>query len=117
MHYFCVCINRGLDHIYAESCVTLKKVQVGNDQENAQSVRNFHSKNRDGKNYIDNWVLILRKHIVSRVSGYFPIGGHSVTGCFKFKVMYYFFGSISVLICKSRKHLHEMYTPLIPNFI
>ena len=26
-----------------------KKVQVGNDQENAQSERNSHSKNRGGK--------------------------------------------------------------------
>ena len=28
---------------------------------------------------MDNYVLILRKHIVSRVSSYFPEGGHSVT--------------------------------------
>ena len=31
-----------------------KKVQVGNDQEKAKSERNSHSKNRGGKNYIDN---------------------------------------------------------------
>ena len=31
-----------------------KKVQVGNDQVKAQSERNSRSKNRDGKNYIDN---------------------------------------------------------------
>ena len=30
--------------------VNLKKVQVGNDQEKAQSERNSHSKNRGGKN-------------------------------------------------------------------
>ena len=29
--------------------MTFKKVQVGNDQEKAQSVRNSHSKNRSGK--------------------------------------------------------------------
>ena len=32
-----------------------------------------------GKNLINNQVLLLRKHIVSRVSTYSPIGGHSVT--------------------------------------
>ena len=37
-----------------QSCVWIKKVQVGNDQEKAQSERNSHSKNRDGKNKIDN---------------------------------------------------------------
>ena len=31
-----------------------RKVQVGNDQENAQSERNSHPKNRSGKNLIDN---------------------------------------------------------------
>ena len=35
-------------------------MQVGNDQENAQSERNFHSESRRGKNYIDNYVLINR---------------------------------------------------------
>ena len=30
--------------------ILIKKVQVGNDQEKAQSERNSHSKNRDGKN-------------------------------------------------------------------
>ena len=32
-----------------------------------------------GKNLINCQVLILRKHIVSRMSSYLPIGGHSVT--------------------------------------
>ena len=32
------------------------------------------SKTDVGKNQIDNKVLTLKKHIVSRVSGYFPIG-------------------------------------------
>ena len=30
-----------------------------------------------GKNLLNNQVLVLRKHIVSQVSSYFPIGGHS----------------------------------------
>ena len=47
--------------------------------EKAQSERNSHSENRGGKTQIDNKVLILRKHIVSRVSSYFPIGGHAIT--------------------------------------
>ena len=54
-------------------------LQAGNDQEKARSERNSHSKNRGGKNLIDNWVLILRKHNVSRASSYFGIGGHTVT--------------------------------------
>ena len=31
-------------------------------------------KNRGGKNYIDNYVLLPRKYIISRESSYFPIG-------------------------------------------
>ena len=34
-------------------CVRYKEVQVGNDQEKAQSERNSHSKNRGWKNLID----------------------------------------------------------------
>ena len=57
---------------------TFEKVKVGNDQEMARSERNFHSKNPGGKkNLINNQVLILRKHIVRRMSSFFPIGGHS----------------------------------------
>ena len=52
------------------------QVHVGNDQEMAQSERNSQSKNRG----VGKKVLIPGKHIVSRVSSYFPIGGHSVTG-------------------------------------
>ena len=54
-----------------------KNVQVGNDHEKAQSERNSHSKNRDGKNQTDNKVLIFRKDIVSRESSYFQKGSHS----------------------------------------
>ena len=45
-----------------------KNEQVGNDQEKAHYERN----SRGGENLIDNQVLILRKHIVRRVSSYFP---------------------------------------------
>ena len=40
-----------------------KKVNLGNDQEKTQSEGNSHSKNRNGK-----YILILRKHIVSRMN-------------------------------------------------
>ena len=36
------------------SSIFHKKLKVGNDQENAQSERNSHSKNRVGNNLIDN---------------------------------------------------------------
>ena len=41
-----------------------KKVQVGKDQEKAQSEGDSHSKNRGG--------TYTMKHIVSRMSSYFP---------------------------------------------
>ena len=50
----------------------LKKVQVGKDQEKAQSEKDSHSKNRGGKNQTNNQVLIPWKHFVSRMSSYFP---------------------------------------------
>ena len=56
----------------------LRKVQVGNDQEMAQSKRNFHSINRGMVKTKMTQVLIPRKYIVNRVSSYSPIGGHSV---------------------------------------
>ena len=47
----------------------MKKVKVGNDQEMVQSERKSDSKNREReKNKIDNQVLILRKHIISRAA-------------------------------------------------
>ena len=58
-----------------------KKVQIGNDQEKAQSERNSHSKNRGGKNFIDNEVLILRKHIVSQVSSYSQTHAYQTFRC------------------------------------
>ena len=55
-----------------------EKVKVGNDKEMARSERNSYSKNRYGEKFIIIRYL-LRKHIVSRVSSFFPIGAHSVT--------------------------------------
>ena len=57
----------------------MKKVQVGNDQEKAQPEKDSHSKNRGGKKQTNNKVLRPCIHLVSRMSSYFPIGGHSVT--------------------------------------
>ena len=48
-----------------------KREKVGNEQEIAQSERNPHSTNRrKGKNQNDILILILRKHIISRVRNY-----------------------------------------------
>ena len=56
-----------------------KKVQVGNDQEMAQSERNSHSINRGvGKTKMTLGYL-YQENIVSRVSSYSPLGGLSVT--------------------------------------
>ena len=52
-----------------------QKVNVGNDQEMAQSETNSHSKNRGGKTKL----TIREQHIVSLVSSYIPKGGHAVT--------------------------------------
>ena len=48
------------------------KVQVGKDQEKAQSEKDSHSKTEVGKNQTNNQVLYTMKHIVSRMSSYFP---------------------------------------------
>ena len=54
------------------SFFSVKKVQVGKDQEKAQSEKDSHSKNRGGKkpNYPSGTYTM--KHIVSRMSSYFP---------------------------------------------
>ena len=49
-----------------------KKVQVGKDQEKAQSERDSHSKNRGGKKPNKQSGTYTMKHIVSRMSSYFP---------------------------------------------
>ena len=54
-----------------EKCLTTapKKVQVGKDQEKAQSEKDSHSKNRGGKKQSGTYTM---KHIASRMSSYFP---------------------------------------------
>ena len=49
-----------------------RKVQVGKDQEKAQSERDSHSKNRGGKKPNQQSGTYTMKHIVSRMSSYFP---------------------------------------------
>ena len=48
------------------------KVQVGKDQEKAQSEKDSHSKNRGGKKPNQQSGTYTMKHIVSRMSSYFP---------------------------------------------
>ena len=62
-----------------------KNVQVGNDQEKVRSEWNSHSK-KEFPLQKPNWEKLnlhidtcTKKHIVSQVNNYFPIGGHSVT--------------------------------------
>ena len=55
----------------------MKKEQAGNDKEIAQSEKIPTPKTEGWDN--DTKVLIRRKDIVSRVSSYSPIDGHSVT--------------------------------------
>ena len=52
--------------------VMQKKVQVGKDQEKAQSEKDSHSKNRGGKNTNQQSDTHTTKHIASRMSSYFP---------------------------------------------
>ena len=49
-----------------------KKVQVGKDQEKAQSEKDSHSKNLGGKKPNQQSGTYTMKHIVSRMSSYFP---------------------------------------------
>ena len=49
-----------------------RKVQVGKDQEKAQSEKDSHSKNRGGKKPNQQSGTYTMKHIVSRMSSYFP---------------------------------------------
>ena len=53
-------------------CFLYKKVQVGKDQEKAQSEKDSHSKNRGGKKPNQQSGTYTMKHIVSRMSSYFP---------------------------------------------
>ena len=72
------------ERITVKKCsnIVRKMVQVYGDQEKAELERNSHFKTEMGKTKLTFRYLyleILRKHIVSRVSSYFPTGGHSVT--------------------------------------
>ena len=49
-----------------------RKEQVGKDQEKAQSERDSHSKNRGGKKPNQQSGTYTMKHIVIRMSSYFP---------------------------------------------
>ena len=49
-----------------------RKVQVGKDQEKAQSEKDSNSKNRGGKKPNQQSGTYTMKHIVSRMSSYFP---------------------------------------------
>ena len=54
------------------STIENNKVQVGKDQEKAQSEKDSHSKNRVGKKPNQQSGTYTMKHIVSRMSSYFP---------------------------------------------
>ena len=58
-------------HIGADTLIS-KKVQVGKDQEKVQSEKDSHSKNRGGKKPNQQSGTYTMKHIVSRMSSYFP---------------------------------------------
>ena len=57
---------------YNKTSYMKKKVQVGKDQEKAQSEKDSHSKNRGGKKPNQQSGTYTMKHIVSRMSSYFP---------------------------------------------
>ena len=48
--------------LYLGTQLVYDRVQVGKDQEKAQSEKDSHSKNRGGKNYTNNQVLLRCKH-------------------------------------------------------
>ena len=60
--------------------VTLKKVQVGNDREKAQSERDSHSKNRGGKKLNKlSGTYTMKTYRKPNEQLFSPIDGHSVT--------------------------------------
>ena len=61
-----------VNQIYPPELQFNKKVQAGKEQEKAQSEKDSHSKNRGGKKQTNNQVLYTMKHIVIRISSYFP---------------------------------------------
>ena len=57
---------------YCSALIWQTKVQVGKDQEKAQSEKVPTPKTEVGKNQTNNQVLYSMKHIVSRMSSCFP---------------------------------------------
>ena len=54
-----MCLNKKTINLAWYVCIYIeKKVQVGKDQEKAQSEKDSHSKNRGGKKQTNNQVLI-----------------------------------------------------------
>ena len=69
---YCNQNQRPMHQEMSEQCILLKKAQAGKDQEKAQSERDSHSKNRGGKKPNQQSGTYTMKHIVSRMSSYFP---------------------------------------------
>ena len=63
-----ICVENAI--IFA---TVFKKVQVGKDQEKAQSEKDSHSKNRGGKKTKLTIRYLYHETIVSRMGSYFPI--------------------------------------------
>ena len=61
-----------LNTCFVTTQLKFKKVEVGKDQEKAQSEKDSHSKNRGGKKTNQQSGTYTMKHIVSRMSSYFP---------------------------------------------
>ena len=53
------CVSSDINIMLRSAVIRWEKVQVGNDQEKAQSERDSHSKSQGGKNYIENQVLTM----------------------------------------------------------
>ena len=65
-------IHKRMLSLYGNSTRLPEKVQVGKDQEKAQSEKDSHSKNRGGKKPNQQSGTYTMKHIVCRMSSYFP---------------------------------------------
>ena len=61
-----------VDHFSQHADIIKQKVQVGKDQEKAQSEKDPHSKNKGGKKPNQQSGTYTMKHIVRRMSSYFP---------------------------------------------
>ena len=64
---------KNMNHFYSKVTLNDEKVQVCKDQEKAQSEKHSHSKNRGGKKQTNKQLgTDTMKHIISRMSSYFP---------------------------------------------